>query len=270
MWVRKTSADRRYKEIKILPVQVLYNTCKEVFENFGPGIVPARPENIERLKAAMDGMTGADVGLRPGMQFFRRFPVITYIRIHECDKFSIGLFCLPQSAVIPLHNHPEMTVLSKLLFGTINVNSFEWVNADPPNKGGIFSAVPLRGTNSPRLGSDFKPAGVPRLAKTKAEYEVSAPCKTSVLYPADRGNLHTVRALTPCTFLEVVAPPCSVSRGWPCTYYRKYHFSTLSAVGMISVPEEQRPGYVWLQETEKGDVSLVYKDEYTGPCIVTE
>ena len=52
MWVRKTSVDRRYKEIKILPVQVLYNTCKEVFENFGPGIVPG-PENIERLKAAM-------------------------------------------------------------------------------------------------------------------------------------------------------------------------------------------------------------------------
>lgn len=42
----------RRRQKRSLPVQVLYDTCKEVFANCGPGIVPS-PENIERLKAVL-------------------------------------------------------------------------------------------------------------------------------------------------------------------------------------------------------------------------
>lgn len=71
------------------------------------------------------------------------------------------------------------------------------------------------------------PAGALRLANTKVDSDISAPCNTSVLYPADGGNLHTIFAKTACAFLDVLGPPYCNPEGRHCTYYRKYPFSRL-------------------------------------------
>lgn len=50
---RSSQTNKDYnKQRRCSQVQVLYNTCKEVFENCGPGIIPS-PQNIQRLKDVM-------------------------------------------------------------------------------------------------------------------------------------------------------------------------------------------------------------------------
>ncbi|KAM7508055.1 hypothetical protein LguiA_018508 [Lonicera macranthoides] len=253
---------RSRKQRKINAVQILYETCKEVFANCGPDIVPT-PTDIERLKAVLDNMTEADVGVKPNMPFFKTreaegLPKITYLHLHECEKFSIGIFCLPPSGVIPLHNHPGMTVFSKLLFGTMHIKSYDWVEDSP--------RVTTPSVNSSKA-TEVLPAKV-RLAKVKVDQDFTAPCNTSILYPADGGNMHCFTALTRCAVLDVLGPPYCDPDGRHCAYYRDFPFNYFSVEG-VKVPEEEKEeGYVWLEERDKPEGIAVVGAPYSGPKIV--
>ncbi|XP_041008355.1 plant cysteine oxidase 2-like [Juglans microcarpa x Juglans regia] len=257
----KTRKSRR-RQKKMSPVQMLFETCKEVFANSGTGIVPST-EDIERLRAVLDKMKPEDVGLSPEMLYFRtqearRTPAITYLHLYESEKFSMGIFCLPPNGVIPLHNHPGMTVFSKLLFGTMHIKSYDWV-VDAPNDTSA-NENPLEIT-----------APAVRLAKVKVDSDFTAPCNASILYPADGGNMHCFTAVTACAVLDVLGPPYSPPDSDPdgrhCTYFREFPFTSVSVDG-VSVPEEEREGHAWLQELDQPEDLEVVGALYIGPEIV--
>lgn len=230
-------------------LQKLFLLCRDVFQS--PRSVP-RPSGVQALCRVLDTMRPEDVGLSSNMQFLRSnasgggIPRVAFTTIYSCHKFSLCLFFLPTMGVIPLHNHPGMTVFSKLLLGAMHIKAYDWVDSD--DSGGP--------SQSSRL----------RLARLKANRVFEAPCDTSVLYPTSGGNIHAFTAITPCVVLDVIGPPYSRDDGRDCTYYKEIPRAN-SSNAEYAVATEKQECYGWLEEMAMPEGSGMDEIEYLGPQI---
>ncbi|KAK4274128.1 hypothetical protein QN277_017406 [Acacia crassicarpa] len=236
-------------------VQVLYDACCAIFSQEG---LPTF-QQIQYLKTLLDRIEAVDVGIDEfgtsdcsmsspesggsrGLLCAQAFPEITYIHIHECDHFSIGVFCFPAGKVFPLHDHPGMTVFSKVLYGSVHVKAYDWIKLDA-------SGCPTYG--------DTGIVSAGGLASSVIDGITKAPREASILFPRSGGNIHSFTALTPCAILDVLSPPYSPDFGRPSTYFS--HF-----------PVPSLPGYAWLQEKPLPDDLIVKGAPYLGPPVATE
>lgn len=246
-----------------MAVQRLYDSCKSAFS--APNC-PFSAQALQRVRSLLDSIKPSDVGLDEdvysqhdrGFGFFgtmngrrgrhssmvsRWAPPISYLHIYECEDFSMGIFCLPTSAVIPLHNHPGMTVLSKLLYGSMHVKAYDWV--DPTD------------------------LTQPRMAKLVVDRVMSAPCESAVLYPTSGGNIHAFTAVTACAVLDVLAPPYSSEDGRHCTYYRDFPYSSRTGVYFENEKiDGDEQNLAWLEEFQPPDDFVVKGAPYRGPKII--
>ncbi|XP_031392454.1 plant cysteine oxidase 1-like isoform X2 [Punica granatum] len=234
-------------------VQRLYDACNAVFcahQQAGEaGRYLPSFRQIHSLKNLLNTIEAVDVGIDEygggspspssspdsSKELIRAQAIdkITYIHIHECDNFSIGMFCFPAGGTFPLHDHPGMTVLSKLLYGSMYVKAYDWVKFDTSN---------------------YRTIG---LAGKVMDGVMETPCEPSVLFPRSGGNIHAFTALTPCAILDVLSPPYSDELDRPSTYFLDYPIPSL-------------PGYAVLEERDVPEELVVAGAPYLGPPIVTK
>ncbi|KAF7063145.1 hypothetical protein CFC21_069671 [Triticum aestivum] len=248
---RPRQARRRAQPQPPTALQRLFRACRAVFR--GPGTVPA-PHEVALLRAMLDRMKPEDVGLSPGMTFFRTRdiaapgnPTITHTTIYESDNFSMVILYLPQNAVIPLHNHPGMTVFSKPLIGSMHIKSYDWAHPDDP--------------------AASSPDDQLRLAELVVDDLFTAPCDTSsVLYPTAGGNMHRFTAIAPCAILDILGPPYSIEENRDCTYYSDVPYSSHHPMTLTSNEQEGRR-LAWLKEVEMPSDLKMCTVRYGGPPI---
>ncbi|KAL9681598.1 hypothetical protein QQ045_013383 [Rhodiola kirilowii] len=252
-----------YMTGKSSPVQSLYELCVKTFGTSSQSLTKPSPAS-QAICSLMDTIGPVDVGLREesfeddrghgvfGLNELSRTArwsqPITFLDIYDCDKFTICIFCLPTSAVIPLHDHPDMCVFSKIIYGSLHVRAYDWVEP-----------ALIRTTKGPENTTV-------RLAKLTVDKVMTAPCETSVLYPKLNGNVHCFTAVTPCAVLDVLAPPYLESAGRTCTYYHDYPFSTFSLQDGANLPNEKGEEYAWLAEVNSPDIYM-RPGRYSGPTI---
>ncbi|KAJ3674788.1 hypothetical protein LUZ60_005404 [Juncus effusus] len=246
---------RRVQADSLNSVQRLFMACKKVFK--GPGTVP-EPSDVEMLQQLLDKMKPEDLGLSTDLLFFKSdnssngTPRITYTRIYQCNNFSMVIFFLPPRGVIPLHNHPGMTVFSKLLLGSMHIKSYDWI--DPVQ-------VPA-GPNTPTQSNEL------RLVRKVEDSEFTAPCETSILYPTTGGNMHSFRAVSACAILDVLGPPYSMDEDRDCTYYQDYPYCYNNPNGASDLTSAQTDELGWLKEIEMPKDLKMDGIEYLGPPII--
>ena len=105
-------------------VKALHNAVRDAVEHHASELIKPGPQ-IDALLTAMSAVDAAALSIddvqRPG--------ACTYLGIVENEEYSIAAFVLKPGAKIPLHDHPNMTVLSKVVRGSLRVTSFD-VGAD--------------------------------------------------------------------------------------------------------------------------------------------
>ncbi|CAO2820282.1 unnamed protein product [Amaranthus hypochondriacus] len=237
---------RMERELPSVTLQQLYNCCEYVFK--GRGIVPS-PQDVRNLCNIMDHLKPEDFRLSKDLPFFKfgncvkGNPRVTYTTVCKCQNFSMVLFFLPASAVIPLHNHPEMTVFSKLLLGEMHIKAYDWAH-------------------SIDVECEKQPSSR-RLARLKANDVFTAPCNSSVLYPTSGGNIHQFTAITPCAVLDVLGPPYSKEDGRDCSYYKEIPFTFKD--DELAELKDDGHSYGWLEEIEIPESSKMDGIVYLGP-----
>ncbi|CAM0954606.1 unnamed protein product [Alopecurus aequalis] len=232
--------------------------CKESFSVDGP----ISEEALQRVLTLLDEIRPSDVGLEQEAQIAcnwnnptcatngetepngtNQCPPIEYLPIHECESFSMAIFCMPPSSVMPLHDHPGMTVLSKLLYGKMHAESYDW--ADVNDQIEQFQGRP---------------------AKVVRDCEMSEP-QTTVLFPDRGGNIHTFRAITPCAVFDVISPPYVAGVSRDCSYFRK---SSVNEPPALLSGDVNSPEVVWLEELpdhQPPEGFNATKGAYKGPVI---
>uniref|UniRef100_K3W9Z9 Cysteine dioxygenase n=1 Tax=Globisporangium ultimum (strain ATCC 200006 / CBS 805.95 / DAOM BR144) TaxID=431595 RepID=K3W9Z9_GLOUD len=172
---------------------------------------------------------------------------VRYQHIWEDDKFSMGIFILPPGASIPLHDHPEMTVISRVLYGNLHVKACDLV---PEKDAGALVRENF---------SSKSPSESLRLARMCTNQEIAAPYTTELL--PDRGNLHEFVAGdgVGCAIFDILTPPYEPDEGRDCTYYR--------FVGPATHDAASGDEFVALEEFDPVEFE-VHSEPYRGPVLM--
>ncbi len=175
---------------------------------FSAGTVgsPGEPD-LSALAAALESLTCADLEVDLA-DLDRAAPWIER-PLFERPDLHASLFLVPAGRELPLHDHPEMTVMLRVLAGRLEIRSYDWV----PNS--------------------------PGFARARPERTVGPADRCDVLKPRD-GNLHHLRALEDTAFVDLFSPYYDEAAGRPCRYFRpegEIEIEGERLVRMIEAPE---------------------------------
>ncbi|XP_071948830.1 2-aminoethanethiol dioxygenase-like [Antedon mediterranea] len=180
-------------------------------------------EHLQKLKICCNEIKASDLNITAGVtqELFSsssrpadRKPPVSYMHLYEDEGVSMGVFFLRGGSRIPLHNHPNMYGLCKVLYGTINVQSFSPIVKDNNLD------IPEFNEFQQQEGRPTTPRELLTPTKHYVTDNVTSDSDVCLLLP-DVGNCHELKAVDgPAAFVDILAPPYAPDEGRDCMYYK--------------------------------------------------
>lgn len=217
-----------------------------------------------KLKVLMSLLRGQDVALDERLvsdntlfKLVRGCPApVTYVEILESQNYTLAMFILKNGARLPLHDHPGMHGIIKVVHGNIRICSYSNVSK---SLGETESAEPKE------LSRIIKNAGLHnyKLIPTVPHHtnkELNVHSEAELLTPA-QGNYHEIIAKDgPAAFVDLLTPPYNENDNRDCHYYQVAGHS-------LTKIESEKLNLTWLLETGKTDDFWCTSFPYQGPHV---
>ncbi|KAI5713689.1 hypothetical protein M8J76_003561 [Diaphorina citri] len=215
---------------------------------------------------------------------------VTYIQIFENELVTLGVFVIREGHKLPLHNHPLMHGIIKVLAGTLKISSYSVL--DPNNTGNTDEGggtnvhqfdipglgmvpIPCYKEMSSTQGSNFQtqtdshptsycPHSIlsylesPNvfLASSHPPLLLSSEDNAKYLTPRAR-NLHEISCVNgPAAFLDVIGPPYKPVTLQDCTYFEDVGELSADNKSIRMLHRISCPSYFYTDE-----------EKYKGPPI---
>ncbi|XP_046383336.1 2-aminoethanethiol dioxygenase [Ischnura elegans] len=238
---------------------------------------PLSPQSFQnsfsQLKSLADNITAEDVNLHDSLAQYNvirssaQGAPVTYIEIFENEDVTVGIFVLKPNTRIPLHNHPYMHGILKVILGTIKIQSYSALPS-------VQNHTPECLKNNAAGRGDFlfseslkKQAIV--VSKKLPEASSTSSDGACVLTP-NESNLHEIRCVDgPSAFLDILAPPYSSQSDESEEVLRVCHYFTEAPRSQIVSDEEfeQKKDHTWLIQIPCPKEFYCDTAEYRGPVI---
>src|SRR3990167_4114385 len=209
-----------------MAIKELFKQCCSLFN----GSVVTKQKILQANKL-LANITANDVAL-DNLERFKYLDYAVCQRIAGSDHFSLDIFILPENFAMPLHDHPGMTVSSKMLIGKAKYLGYDW--------------------------EDDK-VSFPRKAKLTTYGTFDKNSYITSLHACE-GNLHTILSVSSCAFLDILIPPYKPGER-DCTYYIPVNNENDYQFNFDNPPKEV------LLEAYDAPNFACYSKNYEGPSV---
>lgn len=204
-------------------------------------------KNLAKLKALMDQLTKEHVNFDESLlhQNDMKTPC-TYIQIYEDFNINISIFIVHPGHKLPLHDHPQMHGLLKVIAGSFKIQAYS-EDREETSK--------LLDKDTEKSQTDIFSKKV--VVKKLDEVICSEDSECCILTPGD-GNYHEIEPINgSAAFLDILSPPYDayIEEFGPrdCTYYKEENEIRPNLVQLTQI---RQPSWFWCDTAQ-----------YSGPIL---
>jgi PCO_ADO len=211
------------------PIQEIYDKLVSINDINAVAKRPRSSAQIRDIMEAMEDVTLSDLGL--SKESLRAQRHSTCMNVVLAEDFHVSVFIIPKGKGLPLHDHPGMTVISKLVAGRLRVRSFSPLATTSSTSSEESNTVPF--PSHPEASAKFEALLTTAATRTPSdpawllspstdnvhEFLVPEQHDSSSSSDRNRGSDGVGDADAACTVvLDVLLPPYDEVRR-PCNYY---------------------------------------------------